>query len=92
VFEKKNADTLSKHWSYNYTINLEEGVQLAFKPIYNLSQDELTMLCEYIDENLKKGGSFDIPNLQSMPLSSLSIRKMVFYECVSIILNWIDSP
>jgi hypothetical protein len=29
-----------------------EGTQPPFGPIYNLSQNELAMLCEYIDENL----------------------------------------
>jgi hypothetical protein len=25
VFEKKNVNTSSKHWSYDYAIDLEEG-------------------------------------------------------------------
>jgi hypothetical protein len=32
-----------------------EGAQPPFGPIYNLSQDELAMLLEYLDENLEKG-------------------------------------
>jgi hypothetical protein len=32
-----------------------EGTQHSFGPIYNLSQVQLAMLHEYIDENLKKG-------------------------------------
>jgi hypothetical protein len=52
VFEKKNVDTLSKHQPYNCAINLVEGKQPPFKPIYNLSQDKLVVLHEYIDENL----------------------------------------
>jgi len=55
VFEKKNANTLPKHRPYDYTIDLEEGVQPPFRPIYNLSQNELAALCEYFDKNLKKG-------------------------------------
>jgi hypothetical protein len=37
VFKKKNVDTLPKHWPYDYIIDLEEGAQPAFGPIYNLS-------------------------------------------------------
>jgi hypothetical protein len=54
MFEKKNADTLHKHWPYNCNINLEEGAQLPFGPIYNFSQDQLVAFCEYINQNLEK--------------------------------------
>jgi len=54
VFEKKNANTLPKHRPYDYTIDLMEGMQPPFGPIYNLSQDELVTPCEYLNENLKK--------------------------------------
>jgi hypothetical protein len=54
VFEKKNVDTLLKHWPYDCMIDLEEGVQPLFRPIYNLSQDKLVILHEYINENIEK--------------------------------------
>ncbi len=54
MFEKKNADTLPKHQPYNFTIDLEEEAQPPFRPIYNLSQDELATFHEYIDDNLEK--------------------------------------
>ncbi len=55
VFEKKNVDTLSKHRPYSCTIDLEEETQPQFRPIHNLSQDELAAFCKYIHENLEKG-------------------------------------
>ena len=55
VFEKKNVDILPQHRSYNCAINIEDGAQVPFGSIYNLSQNELTILKEYIDENLAKG-------------------------------------
>ncbi len=55
VFEKKNANTLPKHWPYDYVIGLEERVHLPFGPIYNLSQNELLALPKYIDKNIEKG-------------------------------------
>ncbi len=52
---RKNVDTLPKHQPYDCAIDLMKGAQLPFGPIYNLSQDELAMLCEYINENLEMG-------------------------------------
>jgi hypothetical protein len=40
--EKKYVDTLPKQW-YDCTIDFKKGVQPPFRPIYNLSQDELMM-------------------------------------------------
>ncbi len=42
IFEKKNANTLPKHWPYDCAIDLEEGTQPLFGPIYNLLQDEFS--------------------------------------------------
>jgi hypothetical protein len=55
VFEKKIVDTLLEHCPYDCTIDFEEGSQPPFKPIHNLSQDELVALHKYIDENFEKG-------------------------------------
>jgi hypothetical protein len=54
VFEKKNVDILSKHRLYDCEIELQDGAQPPFGPIYNLSQTELATLREYIDENFSK--------------------------------------
>lgn len=54
VFEKKNADILPEHRPYDCSIDLKEGTQPPFGPIYSLSQDELAELKTYIDENLAK--------------------------------------
>jgi hypothetical protein len=55
MFEKKNVNTLSKHHSNDYIINLKQRPQPPFRFIYNSSQDELVTLREYIDENIEKG-------------------------------------
>ncbi|EAL23701.1 hypothetical protein CNBA3480 [Cryptococcus deneoformans B-3501A] len=55
VFDKKSADTLPEHRSFDHHIPLEEGKNPPFGPIYNLSEKELEALREYLDENLKKG-------------------------------------
>ena len=53
-FEKKNAYMLPQHRPYDYGIDLQEGTQPPFGPIYSLSQNELAALREYLDENLAK--------------------------------------
>lgn len=54
VFEKKKADVLPDHRPYDCAIDLQNGAQPPFGPIYNLSKNELDELRKYIDENLKK--------------------------------------
>jgi hypothetical protein len=54
VFEKKNVDTLLQHRPYDCGIELQEGAQPPFGPIYSLSQNELAALQDYLDENLGK--------------------------------------
>ncbi|KAH7443388.1 hypothetical protein KP509_02G032100 [Ceratopteris richardii] len=55
VFEKKNAGILQEHRPYDCVIELQEGAQPPFGPIYKLSSEELTELRKNIDENLAKG-------------------------------------
>jgi len=55
VFEKRNANALPKHRQYDCTIDIVEGTQPPFGPIYNLWQDKLATPCEYLNENFKKG-------------------------------------
>ncbi len=87
VIEKKNIDTLPKHRPYDYTIDLEDGTQYPFESIYNLSQDELIVLHEYINENLKKGLIWYSKSPTSWPRSYLSKRNMVIYKSVLIIVD-----
>ena len=47
-------DILPQHRPYDCGIDLQEGTQPPFGPIYNLSQNELATLREYLDENLAK--------------------------------------
>ena len=53
VFEK-SANILSEHCLYDCAIELQDGAQPPFGPIYNLSQTELATLYDYSDENLSK--------------------------------------
>ena len=55
VFSKEKADILPQHRKYDCSIDIKDGKQPPFGPIYNLTQPELKALREYIDENLAKG-------------------------------------
>lgn len=55
VFSKAMADILPEHRKYDCPVDLQEGAQPPFGPIYSLSPPELEALKTYIDENLAKG-------------------------------------
>ena len=53
VFSKNKAHELPpNHGPLDHHIHLKEGSKPVFGPIYNLSETELQVLKEYIDENL----------------------------------------
>jgi hypothetical protein len=98
VFEKRNVDTLSKPRPYDCSIDLVEGVQPPFNPIYNLSQDKLVALCEYFDDNFERG-SFNIQSSSRCPYLLYKKERRFFAMCVNYrglnqltIKNWYLLP
>ena len=56
VFSKKSATVLPEHTEINtYVIDLEEGKQPPYGPIYSLRPVELETLKTYIETNLANG-------------------------------------
>ena len=55
VFEKRKAQELPPHRTYNHSIPLKPDSALPFGPLYGMSHKELLVLKEYIEENLAKG-------------------------------------
>ena len=56
VFSKKKASQLPPHRGrLDHSITLEEGSKPTYGPIYNLSETELSVLKEYIEEHLERG-------------------------------------
>src|SRR5258708_25597960 len=49
------TNVLAPHWLYNLKINLEEGAKLFHRLIYSLSPPELTVLREFLEENVWNG-------------------------------------
>jgi len=55
IFSKAKADMLALHRSYDLKINLEEGSNPPFGPIYSMSPSKLQSLREFLDEQLNIG-------------------------------------
>ena len=55
IFNKKKADTLPPHCSYDLKIELEEGASPPPGCMYSLSSMELEALRTFIDVNLNNG-------------------------------------
>uniref|UniRef100_A0A8C5LLF5 ribonuclease H n=1 Tax=Leptobrachium leishanense TaxID=445787 RepID=A0A8C5LLF5_9ANUR len=55
VFQSTGTDTLPPHRVYDCPIDLYPGSPIQFGRVYPLSEPELKVLKEYIDENLTKG-------------------------------------
>ncbi len=55
VFSPSNANSLPTHRDEDHAIELEPEKTPPFGPLYNLSEYQLKMLHEYINENLANG-------------------------------------
>jgi hypothetical protein len=55
VFSKAKASVLAPHRPYDHRIDFAEGTTAPYGPIYPLSEKELKLLKDYIDEHLAKG-------------------------------------
>ena len=82
VFEKKNADMLPQHRLYGCGIDLQEGIQPPFGPIYSLSQNELAALWEYLDENLAKNFIRHLKSLAGAPIHFVKKKDGSLRMCV----------
>ena len=55
VASEEKAGILSLHQAHNHHIKLKPGTTSLHWPIYNLSENELQTLCEYIESAMVKG-------------------------------------
>ena len=55
VFSEELSNELAPHTEYDHSIDLEEGKAPPHLPIYNMSQTELQLLREYLDDSTKRG-------------------------------------
>ena len=74
VFSKNKAYELPPNCGpLDHHIHLEKGSKLVFSPIYNISETELQVLKEYIDENLCK--HFICPSTSPFGAPVLFVKK-----------------
>lgn len=73
VFSKTEADKLPPHRPFDHHITLQDGKTPPFGPIYSLSEKELGVLREYLDENLTKG--FVVPSESPAAAPILFVKK-----------------
>lgn len=55
VFSPQEAERLPPHRTYDHDIKLQEEKLPPFGPLYPMSRDELKVLKEWLEENLRKG-------------------------------------
>lgn len=55
VFSSENAGVLPENGKYDHAIDVEPGKEPPHGPLYNLSQTELKVLREYLEESANKG-------------------------------------
>ena len=55
VCQERGKGDLLKHQPWDHEIPLKPGTKPAYKPIYSLSEKEMTALRDYIKKNLERG-------------------------------------
>ncbi len=73
IFSSQEANELPPHRSYDHSIPLLEGKSPPFGPIYSLSEKELKVLYNYIQDNL--ANRFITPSLSSAGAPILFVKK-----------------
>jgi len=68
VFSADEAGVLVENSEHDHAIETEEGKTPPHLPIYNLSQKELKVLCEYLDSTLLKGWIRESKSPASAPI------------------------
>ncbi|KHJ31814.1 hypothetical protein EV44_g1960 [Erysiphe necator] len=83
VFLQKDADTLPFHRpGKDHEIKLHEGAIPCFKRSYAMSNDELTVVKKYIDDNLAKGFIRPSSSLYAAPV--LLVKKPSGGNCMCV--------
>jgi hypothetical protein len=73
---------LPQYRLYDYTIDLHESTQVLFGPIYNLFQDKLAALWEYLDENLAKNFIWHSKFSTCVPILFVKKKDGSFRMCI----------
>lgn len=82
MFEEKNADRLPQHQPYDCGIELQEGAQPLFGPIYGLSHNAFDALREYLDKNFAKNFIQHSKSLAEAPILFVKKKDGSLRMCV----------
>ncbi len=82
IFSGEKANALAPHQLYDLKINLEEGTKPFHRPIYSLLPPELTVLREFLEENIKNG--FICPSKSPWGSPVLFIKKKDSSLCLCV--------
>ncbi len=82
VFSQAKADMLPTHCPYNLKIDLKEGAEPPLSRMYSLSQTEVQVLREFLDENLHIG--FIRPSKSAHGTPILFIKKKDGSLCLCV--------
>jgi len=55
MFRKKASERIPTRKIWDHTINMKKGFILRKRKVYSLSREEREEVCEFIEEQLKKG-------------------------------------
>jgi len=89
VFSRELMNILSERRFYDHKIQLQKGKTSIFKPLYDMSQDELRVLKKYLKNNLIKdfiqvSSFFAISSILFVKKSSEELRFCVNYRDLNI--------
>src|SRR6266436_6276376 len=82
VFSGEKANVLAPHWPYNLKINLEEGAKPFHRPIYSLLPLELTVLREFLEENVWNGFIHPSKSLWGSPVLFVKKKDGSLHLCI----------
>jgi len=92
IFSEGEAKTLPPHQPYYHKINWEEGMEPPFRKIYNMSETELKLLKDYIDDMLGKGFIRPSSSTTGTPVLFAKNPNGSLWLCVDYCsLNWITN-
>jgi hypothetical protein len=73
---------LSQHCLYDCKIDLQDGTQSSFGPIYTLSRNELAALQDYLDKNLAKNFIRHFKSSAGIPILFVKKKDGSSWMCV----------
>ena len=75
VFNRQYSDELPPHRSFDHAIDIDEGKESPWGPIYALSEKELEVLRTYLDDMLRSGKIYPSKSSAGAPILFVSKKE-----------------